>query len=122
MVSPGDYFKGDYHHNYIVNPFIQNQMKEQISKHLSKNYQHWMLGFMLITIFGELYLDRASKDFVKTLFNNLILLIWVLNWYMMVLFSNRSKKHLQEEADLWRDECFRLYKLIEDHNNKVSKK
>ena len=89
-------------------------MRKKISNHLSKNWYHWILVCMIVINSIEIYQQWNSEKFADVLTNNLILSIWVFNWYILM----RLNKIKEQEAELWREECQRLYKIIDEQNKR----
>lgn len=89
-------------------------MRKKISNHLSKNWYHWILGVMIVIQCSHLYVERNNEDFVSILSDSTILLIWVFNWYILM----RLNKIKEQEVEIWREECHRLYKIIDEQNKR----
>lgn len=93
-------------------------MKEKVSNHLSKNWYHWILGIMLVIQCSHLYGERNNEDFVSILSDSLILLIWVYNWYITMRLHKISQNSKDLEIELWRNECHRLYDIVDEQNKR----
>lgn len=89
-------------------------MKEKVSNHLSKNWYHYILGIMIGVQCSHLYVERNNEDFVSILSDSVVLLIWVFNWYILM----RLNKIKEQETEIWREECLRLYKIIDEQNKR----
>ena len=96
-------------------------MKEKVTKFLRNNYHSIIMGVMFGLSALQIYDKRDSKEFYDLIANEAMTSIWIFNWWMVIQFSKINEKHQEELTELWRNECQRLYAVIEEYHRIVRK-
>lgn len=96
-------------------------MKEKVTTFFKNNYHSIVMGVMFGLSALHIYDQRSSKEFYDLIANEAMVSVWIFNWWMVIQFNKINEKHQEELTELWRNECQRLYAVIEEYHRIVRK-
>jgi len=96
-------------------------MKEKVTTFFKNNYHSIVMGVMVGLYALEVYNKRDSKEVLDLITDRVITVIWIFNWWVVIQFNKINQKYSDEITELWRNECQRLYAVIEEYHRIVRK-